>query len=715
MGFALFSTAQFAIAAKDALQEMVFDAESQSVLHIEMAKKNLFVKRGIVADSNAYDQSKRLRTGGDYSHSAYTTASPFHPPPAPVWGPHGYMAPTPPPYDPYGGYHVPPVPMPAPAPVPAPSSYVPVQNTKDNPPCNTLFIGNLTENINEEELRGLFSAQPGFKQMKILRQERHTVCFIEFEDVNTATNVHHTLQGAVIPSSSVGMRIQYSKNPFGKRKDGGHPGASPGANAVPAMTYQDKLTLTEEKSASAATKLARSNSGTGTGRNNLTGELPLEITELKLLKNISLFENQFSGVIPQSLGINASLQELDFTSNRFTGAIPPNLCFGKNLRVLNLGNNQLNGSVTADIGGCQTLWRLNLLQNNLTGVLPVFAENPNLAHMDISENKITGPIPSSLGNCTNITSIDLSMNRIVGFIPAELGNLAYLQSLDLSHNVLEGSLPSELSKCSKLEEFDVSFNSLNGSFPYALTSWKHLSTLILSENQFTGGIPSFLSEFEMLSELQLGGNSFGGKIPSSVGAMKNLIYALNLSSNGLTGEIPPELRNLFKLVRLDISHNNLTGTLTVLDGMDSLVEVNVSYNHFTGPIPETLMNSVNSSPSSFIGNPGLCIKCLPSGGSTCPRNNYLNPCENQSRSQKGLSRMKVAMIALGSSLATVVLLGVVILMFVFCRKRKKELEVCVEESPSPLLNEVMEATENLNDRIPHESYPGVSAIGLPLE
>ncbi|KAK5791949.1 RNA-binding with multiple splicing 2 [Gossypium arboreum] len=239
MGFALFSSAQLAIAAKDALQEMVFDAESKSVLHIEMAKKNLFVKRGIVADSNSYDQSKRLRTGGDYSHSAYTTPPPFHPPPAPVWGPHGYLSPTPP-YDPYGGYPVPPVPMPTPTPVPAPSSYVPVQNTKDNPPCNTLFIGNLGENINEEELRGLFSAQPGFKQMKILRQERHTVCFIEFEDVNSASNVHHSLQGAVIPSSgSIGMRIQYSKNPFGKRKDSNHPIASPGANGAPlAMTYQ---------------------------------------------------------------------------------------------------------------------------------------------------------------------------------------------------------------------------------------------------------------------------------------------------------------------------------------------------------------------------------------------------------------------------------------------------------------------------------------------
>lgn len=30
------------------------------------------------------------------------------------------------------------------------------------------------------------------------------------QDVNSATNVHHNLQGAVIPSSgSVGMRIQY--------------------------------------------------------------------------------------------------------------------------------------------------------------------------------------------------------------------------------------------------------------------------------------------------------------------------------------------------------------------------------------------------------------------------------------------------------------------------------------------------------------------------
>ncbi|RCV30456.1 hypothetical protein SEVIR_6G104300v4 [Setaria viridis] len=233
MGFALFATAHQAVAAKAALQDLVFDAETKSALHTEMAKKNLFVKRGVGTDANAVDQSKRLRTGGDYTHSPYAPP-PFHPPPPAVsmWGTAGYIA-APPPYNPYA-YPVPPVAMTSPSPVPGPTAYAPVQNTKDNPPCNTLFIGNLGETVVEEELRSLFSVQPGYKQMKVLRQDRNTVCFIEFEDVNAATAVHHTLQGAVIPSSGRGgMRIQFSKNPFGRRKDsvGGVAGILNGASA----------------------------------------------------------------------------------------------------------------------------------------------------------------------------------------------------------------------------------------------------------------------------------------------------------------------------------------------------------------------------------------------------------------------------------------------------------------------------------------------------
>jgi hypothetical protein len=114
-----------------------------------------------------------------------------------------YVAPAPQ-YEQYAGYAVSqPVPI-------APTGYAPVQNTKDNPPCNTLFIGNLGEAVNETELRGLFSSQPGFRQMKVVRQGKNTVCFIEFVDVNTAVTVHSNLQGAVLSTSDRGgMRIQY--------------------------------------------------------------------------------------------------------------------------------------------------------------------------------------------------------------------------------------------------------------------------------------------------------------------------------------------------------------------------------------------------------------------------------------------------------------------------------------------------------------------------
>lgn len=80
------------------------------------------------------------------------------------------------------------------APVQPPRSYVPVNNTKDNPPCNTLFIGNLSESTNEDELRGLFVGQPGFRQLKLVRGARSVTCFVEFSDVASAMGVHQSQQ-----------------------------------------------------------------------------------------------------------------------------------------------------------------------------------------------------------------------------------------------------------------------------------------------------------------------------------------------------------------------------------------------------------------------------------------------------------------------------------------------------------------------------------------
>lgn len=81
--------------------------------------------------------------------------------------PGGYPAPAPPPA-PYGSapppYGAPPgagAPLGGAAPVGVvapmqPRGYAPITNTKDNPPCNTLFIGNLGDSVSEAEMRGLF-------------------------------------------------------------------------------------------------------------------------------------------------------------------------------------------------------------------------------------------------------------------------------------------------------------------------------------------------------------------------------------------------------------------------------------------------------------------------------------------------------------------------------------------------------------------------------
>ncbi|XP_061338200.1 uncharacterized protein LOC133285060 [Gastrolobium bilobum] len=437
--------------------------------------------------------------------------------------------------------------------------------------------------------------------------------------------------------------------------------------------------------------------------NSFSGQIPLEITKLKNLKNISLFDNQFSGVIPQSLGINSSLVKLDCKNNKFTGSIPPNLCFGKQLRVLDIGSNQLQGGIPSDVGRCATLRRLILKENNFTGPLPDFVSNPNLSHMGISKNNISGSIPSSLENCTNLTEINLSMNKLTGLIPSEIGKLVNLVTLDLAHNKLEGPLPPELSNCTKMDRFDVGFNSLNGSFPSSFSSWTGITTLILSGNHFTGGIPGCLPQFNNLRNLQLGGNLFGGKIPRSMAKLRKLFYGLNLSDNGLTGDIPSEISNLEALQSMDVSLNNLTGGIDVLEGLVSLIEVNISYNFFDGPVPEHLMKLLNSSPSSFMGNPLLCVNCPLSDGLGCNETSYVKPRVYKSTDHRGISRHEIVMIALGSSIFISVMLLIVIVMYLQRRSKQamkidSQVHISAQMNPSYLEDLVLKATENLNDR-----------------
>lgn len=93
-----------------------------------------------------------------------------------------------------------------------------------NPPCNTLYVGNLPLATTEEELKSLFSRQPGYRRLCYRTKSNGPMCFVEFEDVHYAISSLKLLQGVILSSSiKGGIRLSFSKNPLGVRKmDSGH-------------------------------------------------------------------------------------------------------------------------------------------------------------------------------------------------------------------------------------------------------------------------------------------------------------------------------------------------------------------------------------------------------------------------------------------------------------------------------------------------------------
>ena len=75
-----------------------------------------------------------------------------------------------------------------------------VSNTKDNPPCSTLFVGNLGDQVSEQELAQLFGAQPGFVTLKVVRNAKSATAFVDFADLAAAMAVHDSQQvGCLVP------------------------------------------------------------------------------------------------------------------------------------------------------------------------------------------------------------------------------------------------------------------------------------------------------------------------------------------------------------------------------------------------------------------------------------------------------------------------------------------------------------------------------------
>ncbi|KAJ5794886.1 hypothetical protein N7457_001485 [Penicillium paradoxum] len=113
-----------------------------------------------------------------------------------------------------------------------PRHSLPAANPNDlNPPCNTLYVGNLPPDTSEEELKALFSKQRGYKRLCFRNKQNGPMCFVEFDEVAMASKALNELYGYKLSNSvKTGIRLSFSKNPLGVRS--GQPGSMNSSNAV---------------------------------------------------------------------------------------------------------------------------------------------------------------------------------------------------------------------------------------------------------------------------------------------------------------------------------------------------------------------------------------------------------------------------------------------------------------------------------------------------
>jgi hypothetical protein len=92
---------------------------------------------------------------------------------------------------------------------------------------------------------------------------------------------------------------------------------------------------------------------------------------------------------------------------------------------------------------------------------------------------------------------------------------------------------------------------------------------------------------------------------SSFGYLVKL-HVLDLSWNNFSGPIPDELSNMSSLEVLNLAHNNLNGTIpSSLTKLNFLSKFDVSYNNLSGAIPTRGQFSTFSD-EDFAGNSALC-------------------------------------------------------------------------------------------------------------
>uniref|UniRef100_A0A8I6YSE0 Leucine-rich repeat-containing N-terminal plant-type domain-containing protein n=1 Tax=Hordeum vulgare subsp. vulgare TaxID=112509 RepID=A0A8I6YSE0_HORVV len=247
---------------------------------------------------------------------------------------------------------------------------------------------------------------------------------------------------------------------------------------------------------------------------SLAGQITPYLGNLTFLRELTLSNNLFSGHLPP-LNRLIRLRIIDLHDNLLQGNIPNALTNCSELVGLDLSFNMLVGSIPQNIGSLFNLIGIDLSNNSLTGNIPrTFGNNSYLEELRLTHNQLKGSIPEDLGKLPNMgvsRAVYLGQNRLSGRVPTTLFNLSNLIILDLSRNTLRGTLPSNIGNLSvALQWLFLGANNLSGTVPPSIGALKDLTALDLGGNNFVGPIPYSIGNLAKLQKLYLSNNHFDG-------------------------------------------------------------------------------------------------------------------------------------------------------------------------------------------------------------
>ncbi|KAF5473939.1 hypothetical protein F2P56_005886 [Juglans regia] len=376
---------------------------------------------------------------------------------------------------------------------------------------------------------------------------------------------------------------------------------------------------------------------------------PTQLQDSPQLRNLSCISCNLVGPLPSFLGMFSSLSNLKLSVNYLSGQIPESF----------------SGSAL------QMLWLNDQRGGGLTGPIDMVTTMTSLRSLWLHGNQFTGEIPDSIGNLTLLTDLNLNGNRLVGLIPDSLANMP-LVNLDLSNNKLMGPIPKF-----KATKLSFSSNAFCQSTPGVLCApdvmalieflkWVNYPSILVSSwtgNQPCEGQWSGLScnPSNEISIINMPKFNLNGSL-SPVVVKLSFLTQIRLQNNNLSGQIPQNWTSLKYLTTLDLSGNNISPPLPKFSGTVNLIIVG-----------NPLLNDNQSQETPPAGN-SPPENGPSSGSSQSPSKNPSSPTAGSNSngddtSGKPKSSKRSILVSVLAPVAIVALL-IVPLSVYYCKKRK---------------------------------------------